>query len=148
MNNLNDSSKIARTQIQFGKYFLLIIVIGWFLLLVMMPVYGIFKEAFKNGFNIFVTSLTTPAAKHSFFITLWITITTIIINTILGVILAIVLVKHNFKGKLFFEGLVDLPFAVSPVVAGFMFIILFGPHGWIGIWFEANHIKIVYAFPL
>jgi sulfate transport system permease protein len=68
-------------------------------------------------------------------------------NTLIGVILALVLVKQNFKGKFFFEGLVDLPFAVSPVVAGFMFIILFGPRGWIGNWFDAHQIKIIYAFP-
>jgi sulfate transport system permease protein len=147
VNNRNDAVKIVRKQRQLGKYLLIIAVIGWFLILIMFPVYGIMKEALRNGLNIFISSITTSAARHSFTMTLWITVATIIINTILGVILAIVLVKHSFRGKLFFEGLVDLPFAVSPVVAGFMFIILFGPHGWIGSWFEAHEIKIVYAFP-
>ena len=147
MNNRNDAVKIVRKQRQTGKYLLMIAVVGWFLLLIMLPVYGIMKEALRNGLNIFITSITTPAARHSFTMTLWITVVTIIINTILGVILAIILVKHSFRGKLFFEGLVDLPFAVSPVVAGFMFIILFGPYGWIGSWFDAHQIKIVYAFP-
>lgn len=147
MNNRDDAVKIVRRQRQTGKYLLMIAVVGWFLVLIMLPVYGIMKEALRNGLNIFITSITTPAARHSFAMTLWITVVTIIINTILGVILAIILVKHSFRGKLFFEGLVDLPFAVSPVVAGFMFIILFGPYGWIGSWFDAHQIKIVYAFP-
>jgi sulfate transport system permease protein len=61
--------------------------------------------------------------------------------------LAIVFARYNFKGKLLLESLIDLPFAVSPVVAGFMFIILFGPGGWIGSWFESVDIKIIYALP-
>jgi len=130
-----------------GKYLLMTAVIGWFLVLIVLPVYGIVKKAFQNGLTLFITSLTTPAAIHSFVMTFWITIAAVIINTAFGIILAVVLVKHKFRGKLLFEGLVDLPFAVSPVVAGFMFIILFGPNGWLGSWFEAHHIKIVYAFP-
>lgn len=138
---------IHRKTPQFGKMILMIIVVGWFLLIIIVPLYGIIREALKNGLDLFFSSLTTPAARHSFFMTFLITITTIIINTIFGVILANVLVKHHFRGKLFFEGLVDLPFAVSPVVAGFMLIVLFGPNGWIGKWFENNNVKIIYAFP-
>lgn len=147
MKNQTDAAMIIRKQRHIGKYILMTLVIGWFLLLIMVPVYGVVREAFKNGWNIFISSLITPAAKHSFIMTLWITIICVVLNTLLGVILAIVLVKHSFRGKVLFEGLVDLPFAVSPVVAGFMFIILFGPNGWIGSFFETHHIKIVYAFP-
>ena len=147
MKDLPKRVKIVRQKTSYGKYILFTVVIGWFILLIITPVYGIMKEAFKNGFNVFLSSITTPAARHAFMMTLWITISTIIINTVFGVILALVLVKHRFRGKLFFEGLVDLPFAVSPVVAGFMLIILFGSNGWIGSWFDAHNIKIVYAFP-
>ena len=147
MKDLPKRVKIVRQKTSYGKYILFTVVIGWFILLIITPVYGIMKEAFKNGFNVFLSSITTPAARHAFMMTLWITISTVIINTVFGVILALVLVKHRFRGKLFFEGLVDLPFAVSPVVAGFMLIILFGPNGWIGSWFDAHNIKIVYAFP-
>ena len=147
MNNNTNAIKLARKQNHIGKYILMTAVIGWFLVLIVLPVYGIVKKAFQNGLTLFITSLTTPAAVHSFVMTLWITVAAVTINTVFGIILAIVLVKHRFRGKLFFEGLVDLPFAVSPVVAGFMLIILFGPNGWIGSWVEAHHIKIVYAFP-
>ena len=147
MKDLPEKVKIVRQKTSYGKYILFTVVIGWFILLIITPVYGIMKEAFKNGFNVFLYSITTPAARHAFMMTLWITISTVIINTVFGVILALVLVKHRFRGKLFFEGLVDLPFAVSPVVAGFMLIILFGSNGWIGSWFDAHNIKIVYAFP-
>lgn len=139
--------KIVRKKNYLGKYILISLVVAWFVVLTMLPVYGIVKETFKNGWHIFISSLVTPASMHSFKLTLWITVGTIIVNTFFGVILAVVLVKQNFKGKLLFEGFVDLPFAVSPVVAGFMFIVLFGSKGWIGNWFEMHHIKIVYAFP-
>lgn len=61
--------------------------------------------------------------------------------------MAIVFARQNFKGKLFLESILDLPFAISPIVAGFMFVVLFGPNGWIGKWFESVDIKIVYALP-
>ena len=147
MNNDHDSIRFVHRKNPYGRYVLMTVVIGWFLLLIILPFYTIVKEAFRNGLHIFLSSLATPAARHAFLLTLWITISTIAINTVFGVVLAVVLVKHRFRGKLLFEGLVDLPFAVSPVVAGFMFIILFGPNGWIGHWFETHNMKIVYAFP-
>lgn len=139
--------RIIRKKRYFGKFILITLVIAWFIFLTMLPVYGIVKETLKNGWQIFISSLTTPSSQHAFLMTLWITVGSIIINTFFGVVLAVVLVKHKFHGKLLFEGFVDLPFAVSPVVAGFMFIVLFGPKGWIGNWFETHQLKIVYAFP-
>lgn len=130
-----------------GKWLLIIAVMAWFSQLILFPLYGIIKETIKNGLAIFITSLSSPASLHSFWLTLIITIIAVIINTILGIILAVVFASRNFKGKLLLESLVDLPFAVSPVAAGFMFIILFGPNGWIGSWFEHMNIKIIYALP-
>jgi sulfate transport system permease protein len=129
------------------KAVLLVLVVGWFLVLIMVPVFGIIQEAIKFGLTNVLSSLTTPHARHAFLLTFWITIAAVVINSFFGIILAVVLVKQDFRGKLFIESLLDLPFAVSPVVAGFMFIILFGPHGLIGSWFEGQGIKIIYALP-
>jgi len=147
MKNSIEAVRVIRKKRRVGKSILLGAVIGWFLLLILFPLYGIIKEAFQNGFQLFLSTLSTPESRHSFLLTLWITLVTVVINTLFGVVLATVLVKQRFRGKLLFEGLVDLPFAISPVVAGFMFIILFGPQGWIGSWFESSGIKIIYAFP-
>lgn len=147
MKTTSDRYKIVRKPKRAGRICLITAVITWFFVLTMLPVCGIVQETFRNGFHIFISSLLTPSSLNSFILTFWITLGTIVLNTIFGVILAIVLVKQSFRGKLLFEGLVDLPFAVSPVVAGFMFIILFGPNGWIGNWFESHQMKIVYAFP-
>ena len=130
-----------------GKWLITAFVLLWFFVLVMFPLWGIIKETAKSGLSIFITSLSSGTSLHSFYLTLIITVVAVVINTFFGVILALVFARQNFKGKLFMESLIDLPFAVSPVVAGFMFIILFGPNGWIGSWFESANIKIIYALP-
>ena len=147
MNNTDDMVRLVRPSRRIGKNLLIIFVILWFFCLILLPLIGIIREAFRDGWQVFWTKLISKEAIHSFYLTFWITLTSVILNTFFGIILAITLVKQKFRGKLFFEGLVDLPFAVSPVVAGFMFILLFGPKGWIGNWFESGGIKIVYAFP-
>jgi sulfate transport system permease protein len=147
MNRPSEMVKIVRKQRRLGKNILIAAVVIWFFFMILMPVFGIMREAFREGLDIFVATLTASESTHSFVLTLWITLATVVINTVFGIILAITLVKQRFRGKLFAEGLVDLPFAVSPVVAGFMFILLFGPRGWIGSWFDAGGIKIVYALP-
>jgi len=121
--------------------------LGWFLILVLLPVAALLMEACQSGPIAFLRGLQGEAAAYAFWLTLWTTILAVVINTIMGVLLAILLVRYPFPGKTLFDGIVDLPFAVSPVVAGFMFIVLFGPQGVLGRWFEAGGIKIVFALP-
>jgi len=142
-----EAVRVLRKPSRRGQYALTAAVISWFTILILLPLVGIFKEALSSGLPAFVRIFGDPAAIRSFLLTIWTTVGTIIINTFFGIVLAVTLVKQRFRGKLLLEGLVDLPFAVSPVVAGFMFIILFGPKGWIGSWFEASGVKIIYAFP-
>jgi sulfate transport system permease protein len=139
------NKRISRETI--GKYCLIGFVLLWFSLLILFPLFGIVKETVNNGFKVFIASITNYSALHAFWLTIIITVFCVTVNTFFGVIMAIVFSRQNFKGKLFMESLIDLPFAVSPVVAGFMLIILFGPRGWIGNWFESANIKIVYALP-
>lgn len=147
MNNEIQKREMVRRKSEVGKWLMLAFVIGWFACLVLFPLFGIVKETLRSGLGIFLSSLQTHEAMHSFWLTLVITVIAVTVNTVIGTILAVVLSRQNFKGKLFFESVIDLPFAVSPVVAGFMFIILFGPNGWIGGWFERMDIKIIYALP-
>ena len=130
-----------------GKWTLTAAVLAWFFFIILFPLWGIFKEAIKTGPAAFWSSLIEPSSLHAFMLTLVITTAAVVINTVIGTVMAVVFARQNFKGKLFMESLLDLPFAVSPVVAGFMFILLFGPNGWIGSWFESVNIKIIYALP-
>lgn len=147
MSTPDSRIKVVRKQRGLGRSVLVGGVVIWFFVMILLPVLGIIREAFGEGPGLFWKTLAVPETTHAFILTFWITLATVVINTVFGIILAVTLVKHRFWGKFLFEGLVDLPFAVSPVVAGFMFILLFGPKGWIGSWFEAGGIKIVYAFP-
>lgn len=121
--------------------------LGWFAVLVLFPVSALLLEAFQQGPAEFIAGLKGPAAGHAFRLTLWTTLAAVVINTVMGVLLAILLVRYKFFGKTLFDGIVDLPFAVSPVVAGFMFIVLLGPQGVLGRWFEAGGVKIIFALP-
>ena len=130
-----------------GRRILIGLVLLWFGVLILLPIGGIIHGAFLNGLAPFFSALNNPEACHAFWLTLWITIVSVLINTFFGLLLAMVLARQRFFGKTLVDGFVDLPFSVSPVVAGFMFLILFGPDGWLGRWFEAGGVRIVFAVP-
>ncbi len=94
-----------------------------------------------------MAALVTPDAIRAFALTLQITAIATVINTVFGVAFAIVIVRHRFWGQWLADGLVDLPFAVSPVIAGLMLIVLYGPEGLLGQWIEPRGIRVVYALP-
>jgi len=141
-----------RTRRRKGKYrlpetLLISAVVIWFSCLILVPFFGIIKQIISKNWKQAIASLTTSTAIHAFALTVFICIIVAIINTIFGIIMAQVLTRQKFKGKLILESLLDLPFAISPVVVGFMLIILFGPHGWLGKFFTHLNIKITYALP-
>jgi sulfate transport system permease protein len=103
--------------------------------------------AFSEGFTEFWVQLTHPEAIHSLKLTLLISVIASLLNTVFGVCIAWILVNDRFKGRRFINGLVDLPFAVSPVIAGLMLILLFGRQGWFSPLTEALEVKIVFALP-
>ena len=122
-------------------------VLGWFALLILTPTLALVRGAFASGFAPFWEAITSADAQRAFRLTIGITLTATVLNTIFGLAFAVVLVRHRFWGKTLADGLVDLPFAVSPIVAGLMLVILFGPQGWIGRWLEAWGVRVVYAWP-
>ncbi|MCD4653114.1 sulfate ABC transporter permease subunit [bacterium] len=123
------------------------IVILWLSFLVIVPMCGIISHTFADGWSPFANSLVQPEAIAGFKLTILISVIAVISNVIFGTICGLVMARQTFFGKSILEELVSLPLAVSPVVAGFMFILLFGKTGWIGSWFEAGGIQIIYALP-
>ena len=121
--------------------------LGWFALLILVPTLELLRQAFANGVRPLVQALAEPEARKAFGLTLGITVVAVLVNTIFGVAFAVVLVRQRFWGKALADGLVDLPFAVSPVVAGLMLIVLYGPNGWIGRRLEAAGFQVVYSLP-
>ncbi|WP_422927588.1 sulfate ABC transporter permease [Singulisphaera sp. PoT] len=140
--------KPSRKQaLPWGRWLLTAAVVAWFSILILVPALALIRGAFAKGFAPFVTALSAPESQQAFILTLWITVLATVINTIFGLAFAIVLVRQNFWGKSLADGLVDLPFAVSPIVAGLMLIIVYGGKGWLGQWLEPMGIRVVYAWP-
>lgn len=138
----------ARPRRVFGsRHVMIAVVLVWFAILVLLPLGAMVRGVVEEGFAESMSSLGSPEARHAFWLTLWITVISVIVNTFFGVILALVLARQRFFGKLLLNGILDLPFSLSPVVAGFMFIVLFGPNGWLGRWFEAGGVRVVFALP-
>ena len=126
---------------------LIVAVVTWFCLMIIIPFAGIIRQLINRNWKQSLASLISPAALHAFGLTILICISVVIINTVFGIVIAIVLSRQKFRGKLLLESILDLPFAVSPVVIGFMLIILFGPLGWLGNSLSRLNIKITYAVP-
>jgi sulfate transport system permease protein len=114
-----------------GKYVLRFTALGYLALLLLLPVAMVFGRAFENGVGAAWASVTTPEAIHAFWITILITAIVVPANTIFGIACAIVIVRHRFRGKGLLNALVDLPLALSPIVVGLSFLLLFGTGGWL-----------------
>ena len=130
-----------------GARLLTAAVLGWVALLVLVPTLALLRGALAGGFAPFWEALSSADAIRAFRLTLAITLVATLVNTVFGVGFAVVLVRHRFWGKTLADGLVDLPFAVSPIIAGLMLVIVYGPHGWLGRWLEPAGVRVVYAWP-
>ncbi|MGH2543297.1 MAG: sulfate ABC transporter permease [Ardenticatenaceae bacterium] len=116
-------------------------------LLILWPLTAVFRGAFAEGVGRFLQELSDPTLQRGFWLTLVLAAGAVALNGIFGMIVAWVLVRHDFRGRAFLNGLVDLPFAISPVIAGYMLILLFGRQGWLGPLVKALDVRVVFALP-
>ena len=116
-------------------------------LFLFLPLVLVFVYAFREGLGVYVASFTTPDARSAIALTLLSAAVAVPLNTLFGVAAAWAIAKFEFKGKSLLITIIDLPFAISPVIAGLIFVILFGARGWLGPWLAAHHIQIIYAVP-
>ena len=123
------------------------IVMLWFGALILAPTVALTRAAFAGGAADFLAALASPEAVRAMGLTLGITLAATVVNTVFGVAFAVVLVRHRFWGRTLLDGLIDLPFAISPVVAGLMLMMLYGPRGWLGGALDAVHLPVVYHWP-
>ena len=114
-----------------GKYLLRFTALGYLALLLVLPVGMVFRRAFENGVGAAWESVTTPESTHAFLITILIAAIVVPANTIFGIACAIAIVRHRFPGKGLVNAIVDLPLALSPIVVGLAFLLLFGTGGWL-----------------
>lgn len=130
-----------------GRRLLIAAVLLWFAALILIPGAALAKQAFAKGWQPLAAALTEPAVRRAFAMSLGITLVATIVNTVFGIAMALVLVRQRFFGRTLIDGVVDMPFAVSPIVAGLMLIVLYGPDSPVGGWLESRGIQVIYALP-
>jgi sulfate/thiosulfate transport system permease protein len=118
--------------------------LGAFLL---VPLAAIFSQAFEGGLGPFVAAITEPDARSALRLTLFTAALAVPLNLVFGVAAAWAIARFEFRGKQLLTTLIDLPFAVSPVISGLVFVLLFGARGFFGPWLSEHGIKIVFAVP-
>ncbi len=116
-------------------------------LFLMLPLIVVFTEALQKGFVVYVASITDPDALAAIRLTLLTAVVSVAVNLVFGVAAAWAITKFRFWGKGLLITLIDLPFAISPVVAGLIFVLLFGRQGWFGPWLFEHNIRIIFAVP-
>lgn len=123
------------------------ITLGFIALFLLLPLIAVFYEAFRKGWSEYAAALTDPDSLHAMKMTLAVAAFTVPLNTIFGIAAAWCIAKFSFKGKALLTTLIDLPFAVSPVIAGMIFVLIFGRSGLLGTWLDQHNIRILFALP-
>jgi sulfate transport system permease protein len=130
-----------------GRIALRLVALAYLAGILLVPVGVIVYKTFKPGFGEVWSSITTPAAIHAFWLTVEVTAVAVPLNAVLGVATAMALVRGRMPGKRIVEAVIDLPFAISPVVIGLALVLLYGREGWFGPWLMDHGIHILFSFP-
>ncbi|HEX5276987.1 MAG TPA: sulfate ABC transporter permease subunit CysW [Fluviicoccus sp.] len=141
------SNKIATREPFWIKALLITLGLGFFALFLLMPLIAVFAEALRKGWEVYLASLVEADALSAIKLTLLIALIAVPLNLVFGVMAAWAIAKFDFRGKSLLITLIDLPFSVSPVVAGLIYVLVFGSQGWFGDWLFDNDIKIIFAVP-
>ena len=138
---------ISTTEAPWVRYTLTGIALVFVVLFLILPLAAVFTEALRKGLGAYFAALQEPDAWSAIKLTLIAAAISVPLNLVFGVAAAWAIAKYEFRGKSFLTTLVDLPFSVSPVVAGLIYVLMFGAQGWFCPWLAAHDIKIIYAVP-
>jgi sulfate transport system permease protein len=141
------SARKGTTEAAWVRYVLIGIALTFMFLFLVLPLAAVFTEAMRKGLDAYLEALKDPDAWSAIRLTLLTAAVAVPLNLIFGVSAAWAIAKYEFWGKSFLTTLVDLPFSVSPVVAGLIYVLVFGAQGWFGPWLAEHDIKIVFAVP-
>jgi sulfate/thiosulfate transport system permease protein len=143
----NAQRRASTTEAPWVRYTLIGIALIFVVLFLILPLAAVFTEALRKGFGAYLAALQEPDAWSAIKLTLITAAIAVPLNLVFGVAAAWAIAKYEFWGKSFLTTLVDLPFSVSPVVAGLIYVLIFGAQGWFGPWLAAHDIKIIFAVP-
>ena len=139
--------KLSVTEPRWVRWLLIGLALTFIVLFLVLPLAAVFTEALRKGFDAYLEGLSEPDAWSAIKLTMITALIAVPLNLVFGIAAAWCIAKYEFKGKAFLTTLIDLPFSISPVVAGLMYVLVFGAHGWLGPWLAEHDIKIIFAIP-
>jgi sulfate transport system permease protein len=131
----------------FVRWGLISISLAFLALIIFLPLVIVFSEALRKGLGTYLAALHDSETLAALRLTLTVAAIAVPFNALVGVCAAWSVTKFNFAGKTLLLSLIDLPFSVSPVISGLVYVLLFGAQGWLGPWAKANHLDIIFALP-
>jgi sulfate transport system permease protein len=129
------------------RWIIILIALGYLGLFIVLPLIAVFMQAFQRGWEAYASALVEPDALSAIRLTLLVAAISVVLNLIFGIAAAWAITKFQFPGKTALITFIDLPFSVSPVVSGLVFVLLFGAQGYAGPWLAAHNIQIIFALP-
>jgi sulfate transport system permease protein len=130
-----------------SRYALRTVALVYLALVLVLPIAMVFYRTFENGLQPVLDALQDPLMLHALYLTVVIAAVVVPLNTIFGVFCALLLVRRSFPGKAFLNTLIDVPFAVSPIVVGLALVLVYGRTGWFGGWLMDSGIRVIFAWP-
>lgn len=140
-------NRTTKKQINWVPVVLIGVAIAYLALVLYIPAFNVFYQAFKKGVGPFFSNLTKPDFLHAVKLTLMLAAIALPLNTVFGLCAAWAIARRKFPGRAFILSIIDLPFSISPVVAGLMLVLLYGSNGWFGPWLQEHNLRIIFAFP-
>jgi sulfate transport system permease protein len=137
----------SRTEPWLVRFVIITIAVTFLTVFVVLPLVMVFAQAFSKGIGAYFSALTEPEALSAIRLTLIVAAISVSLNLVFGVIAAWAITKFEFRGKTFLISLIDLPFSVSPVISGLVFVLLFGAQGFFGPWLQAHDVQVLFAVP-
>lgn len=137
----------ATTESPWVQRLLIATSVGFLALFLFVPLAAVFAEAFRKGIGAYFESFNDPNCWSALRLTLLVTAIAVPLNLVFGLAASWCIAKFEFRGKSFLITLIDLPFAVSPVVSGLIYVLVFGAHGWLGPWLAEYDIQVIFAVP-
>ncbi|PHM69168.1 sulfate/thiosulfate ABC transporter permease CysW [Xenorhabdus sp. KJ12.1] len=147
MADFSEYTQMMRPSINWGKWFLIGAGVVISILFLVIPIAWIFLTAFSQGIDILTQNLIDPDMLHAIWLTVLIALITVPINLIFGVVTAWLVTRFQFPGRQLLLTLIDIPFAVSPVVAGLLYLLFYGVNGWMGEWLGNYDIQLMFSWP-
>ena len=140
-------ARAATRETALVKWLILGTALTFFAVFLLMPLIAVFVEALRKGWETYLSALVDPDALSALRLTLLAAAIALPLNLVFGVCAAWAIAKFEFRGKHFLITLIDLPFSVSPVIAGLIYVLVFGAQGWFGPWLAEHDVKIIFAVP-